>query len=210
MRIILIMTLTFFIATSAILASPAQKSDPEAVIWTKSLKKPKPTQESWVNPASTRTDPNTINWIKEHLKNDPQIMATKSGSSTDLSKFGKTKCTNNSVDDDVDSPIYVLISFSVPLESWVSLSKEMEKLGGVFVLRGAPENSFKTLSHKILSLNDFGVTAPIQIHPKLFSEFDVKVVPTIIVRNGDKFDKISGNISLSYALEKIATQKEGM
>jgi conjugal transfer pilus assembly protein TrbC len=176
------------------LASPLQKVDPEL--------------EAWVQSTSVRTDPDAVNWIKEHLKTDPHILASKNSSSIDLSGFGKTKCTNNTVADDIDSPIYVLISFSVPTESWVNLSKEMEKVGGVFVLRGLPENSFKALSQKILLLNDLGVTIPIQINPKLFGEFDVKVVPTIIVRDGDKYDKISGNVSLSYALETI--QKEAL
>ncbi len=78
--------------------------------------------------------------------------------------------------------------------------RNLEKNGGVFVLWGIPEISFNALAHKVKELSDLGILAPIQVIPNLFTEFDVDSVPTFIFRDGEKYDKIVGNISLSYAL----------
>ena len=102
-----------------------------------------------------------------------------------------------------DPKIFVAISFSVPDNVWISLSKELEKEGGVFVLRGLPNNSFSELAAKLLSLKKSGVNAAIQLNPIFFQTHQITNVPAFIVKAGDEFNKISGNISLKSALEKM-------
>ena len=50
---------------------------------------------------------------------------------------------------DSSSPgLYIFISFSVPLESWIDLSLELDKAGGSFVLNGIPNHSFSEFALK--------------------------------------------------------------
>ena len=46
------------------------------------------------------------------------------------------------------------------------------------------------------------------IHPELFDDYDVKVVPTIIRHQDNKIQKITGHISLRSALEQFDQAKE--
>ena len=191
--------------TVTLSASQAQKANQEAMKWAKSLQKENATQKDWVEKVSKRTDTDSINWVKEHLKNDPQLATLKANAVEKSDQYRKKKCFNGPMPEEVTPAVYVFISFSLPLESWVSLSSELEKVGGVFVLQGIPDNSFSALSKNILLLNDLGIKVPIQINPLLFQEFDIHAVPTILVQEEEKHDKITGNISLFYALQKMAS-----
>ena len=91
----------------------------------------------------------------------------------------------------------------MPDEAWMSLSKEVEKVKGVMVLRGLPENSFQQLAMKMYDLRKRGVNATIQIDPRLFTKYDVERVPCFVTLEENTFDKLSGNISVSYALERM-------
>ena len=95
----------------------------------------------------------------------------------------------------------VFISFSVPMESWKWLSKELEQIGGTFVLNGIPNGSFHEFALKIQALRKDGINAPIQIDPLGFEQYQIKQVPTVIVSDGKTFDKVSGNIPLRTALD---------
>lgn len=152
-----------------------------------------------------QADPEAMNWVRQMLREDSQLEKVKEPSSKQKIQFSETtKCStiSSSIPDET-MPIYVLISFSVPEEAWVDLSKELEEKGGAFVLRGLPHNSFKELSKKIQRLNLLGVSAPIQINPKLFSTYQVSHVPTFLIQNGEEYDKIRGNVSLKAALGKV-------
>ena len=68
-------------------------------------------------------------------------------------------------DSDSDTPLKVYISFSVPEATWIEFSKPLEKLGGSFVLKGLPNNSFREFASRIMHLRKAGVLAPITIDP---------------------------------------------
>ena len=51
-------------------------------------------------------------------------------------------------------------------------------------------------------------TAKIENNPKLFDQYEVQSVPCFVQVNGDSFDKISGNISLSYFLSLVEKSRE--
>lgn len=101
--------------------------------------------------------------------------------------------------------LYVFMSFSLPDELLISLSKELEKTGGIFVVRGLPYNSFKEFARKLYGLRKKGLNAPVQINPKLFKKYDIQNVPAFVAIDEDSFDKISGNVSLAFALKKMET-----
>lgn len=90
---------------------------------------------------------------------------------------------------------FVFISFSVPTETWKDYSQEMDQ-GGVFILRGVPNNSFSDFALKVAELRREGVYAPIELDPELFLKHSVEVVPTIVFQNGNR---VEGNITLDRA-----------
>jgi conjugal transfer pilus assembly protein TrbC len=110
--------------------------------------------------------------------------------------------------------LMIFVSSSIPINSLRQFAIQSNKANGVLVLRGLINDSFKQTASFIKSLNDNGTRAIID--PISFKLFDVRQVPEIVVIVDDSgcmagkcehtplFDKISGNISLDYALEQIA------
>jgi type-F conjugative transfer system pilin assembly protein TrbC len=54
----------------------------------------------------------------------------------------------------------------------------------------------------IKSMNDRGMV--IDIDPKTFHELGIHVVPAFVLSDGKKYDKIVGNLSIPYVLNKFA------
>jgi type-F conjugative transfer system pilin assembly protein TrbC len=122
----------------------------------------------------------------------------------------RTPCRMPPLDDKegVNEGLFVFMSFSVPDNIWLELSKSLEGKGGTIVIQGLPQNSFEKLISKIKDLKTKGITANIEINPKLFDQYEVQSVPCFVQVNGDSFDKISGNISLSYFLSLVEKSRE--
>jgi len=104
--------------------------------------------------------------------------------------------------------LFVFLSFSVPDRVWIETSKFMEKTGGTILIRGLPQNSFVQLSKKIQQMGRRGVQAPIQIHPKMFQKHNVEEVPVFLITEGEKQDRLAGNVSLGFALDTMAGKGE--
>lgn len=107
----------------------------------------------------------------------------------------KTKQANSG------SRITIFVSFSMPKESLKALAVEARKHNAVLVIRGLIENSFLKTA---IFVKDLGES--VVLDPLLFREYNVVVVPTFIETHQAGYKKISGNITLAYALEKF---KEG-
>jgi type-F conjugative transfer system pilin assembly protein TrbC len=154
-------------------------------------------------------DPSAIAWTKEQLKKDlAEKIPASIVSDEKLSSLAKGKCSSPSLKQDLNYPVIAFLSFSAPESTWINLSKELEQCGGAIVIRGLPNNSFQRLSALVMRLIKQGVKSPILINPKLFQQYQVKSVPTIVFTDEDRFDKISGNISLAFAIEKAAQNGE--
>jgi len=155
--------------------------------------------KSWINQVSTRTDQETIEWLKREMKIDfPHIDHEKPkilDHPCEICYLGKVS--------HIEPKIYVFMSFSIPEEAWLSLSRELEKQQGTFVIRGLPNNSFQEFAKRIVHLKKKGLNVDIQINPSLFKQFDVKEVPTFATSLGI----VRGNISLNYALHLIDQEK---
>lgn len=119
-----------------------------------------------------------------------------------------TTCTDQSVKTDENLPVLlVFTSFSMPDSLWVSLSQELEAVGGAFILQGLPSNSFKELANKIYELRQKNVNADIQLHPQLFQDYQIHHVPTFVLIEKDKqWNQLEGNVSLDFALNQFNTQ----
>lgn len=107
-----------------------------------------------------------------------------------------------------DYPLLVFISFSMPEASLLSFAKELESCGGAFVVRGLPNNSFAEFFNKLNHLKEVGMDAPILIDPDSFEEYEVTEVPTIVLKGEQAFDKMTGNVPASYALETFSEKGE--
>lgn len=95
----------------------------------------------------------------------------------------------------------IFVSFSMPESLLLSLDKTAQQIGAKLVIRGLKNNSFKETISYIKNLNNKGMI--IDIDPKAFSAFDVKHVPSFVINEGEKFDKITGNLSIPYVLEQF-------
>ena len=159
----------------------------------------------WLDMAAKRADQEAIAWVKQQLHEDPNLVK---GAEKETVPDMRKKClTTVNASNNVEVPVYVMISFSVPEETWVSLSAEMEKIGAVFVLRGLPNNSFKELSKMLQHLSSIGVNAEVRIDPMLYTTYKIDKVPTFLIIDKDFHYTISGNVSLSYAMETMRGQK---
>ncbi len=145
--------------------------------------------------------------LKQALSEIVSSSAALSSSTTKpLEKTGK--CYVNELSNEDGPSFYVFITLGMPDETLIALSQNLAKAQGIFVLQGLPENSFKQFASRIYALRQQGMLAPIQINPPLFNKYKVSSVPCFVVTEEDTFDKIAGNISLEYALEKLAKDGE--
>jgi len=101
-----------------------------------------------------------------------------------------------------DSSFYIFVSFSMPKETLKSLAIEAKRHNAFLVIRGLIENSFAKTATFLKELGE-GVT----LDPTLFKEYNIQVAPTFVRKHGEEYLKITGNVSLAYALSKL---KEGV
>lgn len=107
-------------------------------------------------------------------------------------------------------PVVVFISFSVPKSIWMQLGEEVKQQGGIFILRGLPRNSFKSLASKLSILKKKGLDVPVQINSQLFKDHQINRVPTFLVKNESGFNKLSGTVSLKYALRFFEQEEKNL
>jgi conjugal transfer pilus assembly protein TrbC len=167
-------------------------------------------EPAWLEQVSMRVDEEAVQWLKLLLEEKLSLNGNKEAiaPSRPLSKGKCRNCLQGEILEVHDPKIMVFMSFSVPENIWLSFSKEMEKKGGIFVIRGLPENSFKSFAGMLLKLKEKGMNSAIQINPKLFREYEIVQVPTVVALEDGKHDRISGNISLSFALERMGKSRK--
>lgn len=107
--------------------------------------------------------------------------------------------------------LLVFVSFSMPLETLKSLTKQVNQLGENVVLRGLVNSSFRQTAEKVKELKQ-----EVIIDPTLFEEYQIKVVPTFVLQSqrftknealkDESYDQLKGNVSLEYVLEQIISK----
>jgi conjugal transfer pilus assembly protein TrbC len=109
--------------------------------------------------------------------------------------------------------LYIFVSSSMPTSSLIDLSKAGKKANVSLELRGLVNDSFKdtaTFINEIVKETSWGMS----VNPDNFNRFEVSHVPCFVLadinRDGtiQSFDKVSGNVTLDYALEQIASHGE--
>lgn len=96
--------------------------------------------------------------------------------------------------------LIVFVSFSMPKELLWDYHQQIRQYGGRMVIRGLLGNSFKKTIAKMKLDENRALT--LDINPKLFEEYGVKQVPTIVISNNQYFDKFTGSVSILHALDQ--------
>jgi len=98
---------------------------------------------------------------------------------------------------------YVFISLSMPKQSLLQLLQQSRELNAQVVLRGFVNDSHKTTTkvlQDLITIAKYGVI----VDPELFNKYEVKQVPTFVIASSDNhYDKLSGNISWSEAINIV-------
>jgi len=110
-------------------------------------------------------------------------------------------------------------SLSMPPQALKTLVHDMAAAGGITVLRGFPKGSAKELTRALTKMATKGEELPaLGIDPRLFRAFDIKAAPSFVIASSDftlcdgfdcvgivpPHDRMSGNVSVEYALETFA------
>lgn len=159
--------------------------------------------DAWLEKAKKNIDTEAVSWLREKLNKEVPLKVQKNNTSENQPK----KCFVGKVKD-ITPKLFVFISFSVPEDVWISISKDIIPIGGVLVLNGLPDNSFKNLANRLRKMKENGFLADVQINPMLFEEYSITQVPAFVVSDNNCYDKVIGNISVDYALEFLREKGE--
>ena len=104
--------------------------------------------------------------------------------------------------------LYVFVSLSMPLPGLIDLGKQARVYGGVLVLRGLLQGSYKKTALYLKEFVEKAGTGVI-IDPLLFRQHNIQAVPFVVLTSSSRkaSDRIGGFIPVRTALEKM--QKEG-
>ena len=124
---------------------------------------------------------------------------------------------------------FVLVSFSMPEVSLERLARDAKDAGIPLVFRGVPETKPSSDS-KLPLLNPQSLAAfqpliesgaDVQLNPELFSEFNIRQVPALIIKEessasadgcvqGTKAVIVPGAVTLGYALDRLTDRKDSV
>lgn len=91
--------------------------------------------------------------------------------------------------------LLIFVSFSMPMPTLKSLSKQAIDHGGKLVFRGLYQGSFKAMAAKVKE-----ISAEVLIDPTLFKKHNIHQVPVFI----KGMDSLTGNVSIPYALGRFS------
>ena len=116
--------------------------------------------------------------------------------------------------------VLLFTSLAVPAASWRASARDAARIGAPLVLRGVTEGSLPVTAGRITPRLG-GAEVGVAIDPRLFRLFGIARVPAVVVVPGGvppcrsrgcasdvppPFDRVTGNLSLSAALEAVAAE----
>lgn len=124
---------------------------------------------------------------------------------------------------------FVLVSFSMPQASLERLARDAKDAGVPLVFRGVPETKASSDS-KVPLLNPQSLSAfqplidsgaDVQLNPELFSEFNIRQVPALIIKEENSTSSdgrtqsakaviVPGDVTLGYALDRLTDRKDSV
>ena len=157
-----------------------------------------------------------------HLDNLPVPLASRAPDISAIASGYEAMATSRGFDNQPPNGFLIMISFSMPKTSLARLADQARRGGGVLVLNGLKDGALPATAQAVHQT--FGKEgAPLQIDPRLFTRYAVSAVPTFVLLGSnanaqscvagtcpaDAYVKVSGDVSLDYALEQIANAQPG-
>jgi type-F conjugative transfer system pilin assembly protein TrbC len=114
---------------------------------------------------------------------------------------------------DAGPMLAAFVSTSVPMASLEKMAKDMQRVGGVMIMRGLIDGSMKKTVEAMANAQRHGVG--LQIDPEAFKKHNVTVVPSFVVdmepqadcsassRCASRSALIEGDVSVGFALERM-------
>ncbi|MFC1040028.1 type-F conjugative transfer system pilin assembly protein TrbC [Pasteurella multocida] len=99
------------------------------------------------------------------------------------------------------------LSFSIPEKQLVALIKAAERHNIPIYIRGLINDNLDQTAKAILYLAQKYDVKGVLVDPTRFNYYDIKVVPALVKKCGNKFDVIFGNGNIEQSLELM--DKEG-
>ena len=110
--------------------------------------------------------------------------------------------------------LQIFVSASMSTESLKSYVKEAHRYNGVLVFRGLLAGSFRKITDLVMDISDEKYPVAMQIDDEAFKQFGITAVPAIVLTvpasifseqtKQEKFDKVTGHITVKAALEMFA------
>lgn len=104
-----------------------------------------------------------------------------------------------------DTAVGVLVSFSMPEESLARLASDAAAAGIPLMLRGMVGGTLEGTVEAVAGVDPGGLATWL-IDPRPFREMKVTGVPLFFAGAGGKVRTLSGDVSLGYALRRIAAE----
>ena len=158
--------------------------------------------------ASSKNSENLSKQIQTSQNNASQLLNQVLQNQRVLSKNHEQNEYNQGIDKK-EAELIICVSFSMPKEMLKSYLEQARIYAGRLVVRGLINNSFKQ-TVKALTL-DKNQVLKIEINPKIFKDFNVTRVPTIIYiskegktkLNENEYYKFVGSVGIKYVLDEI-------
>jgi len=99
--------------------------------------------------------------------------------------------------------ISVFVSFSMPETLLLATIKDAAAHNSPVIFNGLYQDSMQQMAVKIFELAKAAPNASFQIDPIAFRHYHIDRVPAFVIKQGDSFDVLRGNLTLSRVLEEV-------
>jgi type-F conjugative transfer system pilin assembly protein TrbC len=96
----------------------------------------------------------------------------------------------------------IAVSMSLPKETLKALMTSAKRHGATLVMRGLIHNSFRTTAQR---LKDW--EGEVVVDPLFFKEYALDRVPTFVWVTPQGYRKLTGNVSVAYALKRLTGEE---
>ncbi|EGV5523656.1 type-F conjugative transfer system pilin assembly protein TrbC [Salmonella enterica] len=101
-------------------------------------------------------------------------------------------------------PAIYFVSLGIPREGLLLMLNDARRYNIPPTIRGLVNNDMRQTAAMMFELNKQGNDVGVQIDPTLFAEYNIRVVPALVVTCPGHHDVIRGSLPLRQALEKVA------
>ncbi|HCR0213320.1 TPA: type-F conjugative transfer system pilin assembly protein TrbC [Enterobacter hormaechei] len=101
-------------------------------------------------------------------------------------------------------PAIYFVSLGIPREGLLPMLKDARRFNIPPTLRGLLNNDMRQTASAMFELSKEDKDAGVQIDPTLFTQYNISLVPALVVTCPGHHDVIRGSLPLQQALEKVA------